>query len=274
MYLEYINNQMFPELHKLLFKHATWWSFKPNSSLHSYLKDNKIDLNVYFNPDQLLSAILLQAKKYNMFVYGNQNIIIPDVRLQQCFQTSVLFVPDILNHCANHIFIVPNDKSIQLLNETIHNELYINVPENIIYSDPSSLFWLHPDVNTIITNNKKIVFSWKELNDLFVDFVTAPNDHFARKDDSIFYIKEKSVFRNIFRCQYFHKNQIEDILKQITKFLGKSNTIENCCPNITFKNINRSNNIFNFIDQSINNYNKLLPNITTFIEFPNYMSYI
>jgi hypothetical protein len=51
---------------------------------------------------------------------------------------------------------VTNEKSIELLNEKIYNEMYINVPDDIIYSDPSSIFWLHPDINSIITKNQKL----------------------------------------------------------------------------------------------------------------------
>jgi c-di-AMP phosphodiesterase-like protein len=204
-----------------------------------------------------------------MFVYGNNSVIIPDLRLQHCFQTSVIFINDILNYCREHVIPVTNEKSIELLNEKIYNEMYINVPDDIIYSDPSSIFWLHPDINSIITKNQKIVFTWSELNHIFLDYVTTPNEHFIRKENSIFFIDEKSELRNIFKCQYFHQDQLENIIKQITKFLGKVNSIEKCCPKLKFTKVKISTKIFNFIDQSINNYNRLLPNISAYIEFPN-----
>jgi hypothetical protein len=258
-YLEYISTYLLPELQTLFLKYSTWWNFKSNSSLQLYLKKNNKVLNSCFYPEQLYNVIMEQARKKNMFEQGNDNIIIPDIELQQCFQTDIIYTPDILEYCKKHVNPVSNDKSIQLINQSINNELYVNVPENIIYNDPSSLFWLHPDINKFLTCNKQIVFSWKELNDIFFDFITSNNNYFYRKDESIFYINENSEINNIFKFKYFHKDQIEIILKKITKFLGKSNTIEHCCNNIEIRNTNKE--IFLFIDTYINNYNKLLPHV-------------
>jgi hypothetical protein len=266
-YLEYISTCLLPELQALFFKYSTWWSFKSDSSLQLYLKKNNIFLNNSFYPEQLYIVIMELARKKNMFEQGNENIIIPDMELQQCFQTHILYAPDLLEYCKNQVIPVSNDKSIQLLNQSIHNELYVNVPENIIYNDPSSLFWLHPDINKFMTYNKKIVFTWKELNDLFFEFITSNNIYFYRKNETIFYINENTEISDVFKFKYFHIDQIENILKQITKFLGKSNTIEQCCKNIKFSNANKE--IFMFIDTYINNFNKLLPNVACAIDLNN-----
>lgn len=199
-----------------------------------------------------------------MFEQGNTNIILPDMELQQCFQTHIIYTPNIPEYCKQHVNPVPNEKSLYLLNQSIYNELYVNVPEDIIYNDPSSLFWLHPDINRYVTRNKQIVFTWKELNDIFFEFITSNNDYFCRKDETIFYINEQSEISNIFKFKYFHIDQIQLILKKVTKFLGKSNTIEQCCKNIEMRNANKD--IFLFIDTYINNYNKLLPHVPCAID--------
>jgi hypothetical protein len=266
MYLEYITTQLLPEIKKLIFKYSSWWTFKSHSSLHTYLKNNNVFLETYFYPDQLLSAILYLVRKNNMQEYYNENIIIPDIFLQQCFQSSILYKPDILEYCLEHIYLVSNEQTVKLMNQSIHNELFIDIPEDIIYNDPSSLFWLHPDINRILTKNKKIVFSWQELYSLFLDFITTNNIHFIRKEDMIFNINENSELSKIFNFKYFHKNQIEDMLKQITKFLGKSNTVEHCCKQLPFKNLQIDKTVFSFIDLNINNYNRLLPTINSQIE--------
>jgi hypothetical protein len=266
MYLEYITLQLIPELDKLIFKFSSWWSFKPNSTLHSYLKNNNIFLENYFYPDQLVSVILHLAQKNNMIEYYNENIIIPDIQLQQCFNSCILYKPDIFEYCLEHIYPVSNDETIKLMNKSIHDELFIDIPEDIIYNDPSSVFWLHPDINKILTKNDTVVFSWKKLYNLFLDFISTNNSHIKRKEDMIFFINETSELSDIFKFQYFHQDQIEDILKQVTKFLGKSKTIENCCKKLSFNNINIDRHIFSFIDLNINNYNKLLPSIISSIE--------
>jgi hypothetical protein len=267
IYLDYITTQLLPELKKLIFKFSTWWTFKPNSSLKSYLTSNNIFLDEFFLPNQLLSVILHLVHKKNMQEVYNENIIVlSDIRLQHCFQSSILYKPNILGYCLPHIDLIANEQTATLMKRMIHNELYVDIPEELIYRDPSSLFWLHPDVNRIITDNKKIVFSWKELNLLFLDFITTNNTHFLRKEDMIFYINENSILSEIFNFKFFHKNQIEDILKQLTRFLGKSNNIKNCCEKLSFKNLKIDEKSFSFIDKNINNYNKLLPSIISPID--------
>jgi hypothetical protein len=258
-YLEYISSVLLPELQKLFIKFSTWWSFKPHSTLQSYLNTNNIFLDEYFCPDQLVNVIIHQAKKKHMFENGNDQIIKLDIELQSCLQTHMLYKPDILEYCQEHIKPVPTEMTIKLLNQAIHNELFINIPEKIIYNDPSSLFWLHPDINRFITQNKKIVFTWKEINDIFYDYITSNNIHFMQKSETVFYINENSELSNLFNFKYFHKDQIENILKHVTKFLGKFNTIEKCCKNISFSNVHAD--VFVFIDTYINNFNKLLPHI-------------
>jgi hypothetical protein len=257
-YLEYIS-MLLPELQKLFLKFSIWWSFKPHSTLQSYLQTNNIFLDDYFCPDQLVNVILHQARKKKMFENGNDQIIKLDIELQLCLKTQMLYTPEILEFCQEHITPVSTEMSIKLLNQAIHNELFINVPEKIIFNDPSSLFWLHPDLNKHITLNKKIVFTWKEINDLFYDYITSENNNFIQKNETVFYINEHSELANLFTFKYFHKDQIENILKHVTRFLGKCNTIENCCKNITFSTVNTD--IFVFIDTYINNFNKLLPHI-------------
>lgn len=259
MYLEYIRDKLIPELNKLFLKYATWWSFKPNSNLQTYLHHKNIFLNPIFTPEELFTAILLIARKNNMIEIGNADIILPDIKLRECFKSWTIYIPELFQHCCEHVMFVSNEKSSELLNESIINEFYVEPPENIIYSDPSSLFWLHPDVNIYINNCQKIVYSWNELLGIFLDFCTTNNEHLTRKDDAIFFINNTSPLRNIFRFQYFHQNQIENILKQITKFLGKSNTVEQCCSQLIFSGIEQST--FKFIDLAINNFNKLLPSI-------------
>ena len=50
-----------------------------------------------------------------MFEQGNTNIILPDMELQQCFQTHIIYTPNIPEYCKQHVNPVPNEKSQNLL---------------------------------------------------------------------------------------------------------------------------------------------------------------
>lgn len=200
-----------------------------------------------------------------MFEFNNDKIIIPDQKLQQSLQSWIIYVPELKNLCLEHIIIIDNEKIPHLINENINNEYYIEIPPEIIYSDPSSMFWLHPDLNYIINNYSELVYSWKDLCDVFVNFCTTNKKHCVRKDDNIFMINPNSELSKFFKFKYFHQDQIEEILKQVTKYLGKTNSLKFCCSNLTFKNLRNKNDAFKFIDLIINNYNKYIPSMSSFI---------
>ena len=143
----------------------------------------------------------------------------------------------------------------------------MKTPTDIIYHDLSSMFWLHPTVNYIMNDNKKPMYSWTELNTLFLDFCTTNKKHFTRCDDSSFFINSSSELASLFKFNFFHHNQIEDILKQITKYLGKTNTFKNSCKFINsdfFQNID--NHVFKYVDLYINNYNDCLPYMNSYVD--------
>jgi hypothetical protein len=201
-----------------------------------------------------------------MFEPGNSNIIIPDRELQQCFDTWVIYTPDIYNYCINHIIPAPIAIASKLTKECFVNNFYVETPRNIIFNDPSSLFWLHPEINGIINLTKphKIAYSWSELKELFLDFCTTDTYHFTRLDESIIVINSSSELASLFSFKFFKIDQVDAILKGITKFLGKKNTLEKCCKHLTFINPHNvdneyNNKIFKFIDLAINNYNSMLP---------------
>ena len=268
MYLRYIEEQVIPELISLQKKFSTWWSFKANSTLQDYLEHHhNIYLDTYFCPDDLFNAIFTLAKHNNMFEVGNTNIIIPDIKMQQCFKTWIIYTSDILTHCAEHVTPVSIEKTELLQNKAISSNYYVKTPTDIIYHDLSSMFWLHPTVNYIMNDNKKPMYSWTELNTLFLDFCTTNKKHFTRCDDSSFFINSSSELASLFKFKFFHHNQIEDILKQITKYLGKTNTFKNSCKFINsdfFQNID--NHVFKYVDLYINNYNDCLPYMNSYVD--------
>jgi len=183
MYTDFIKNKLLPELTLLATKYATWWTFKPDSLLKSYLDDREINLDKYFRPQELLKHVLNVLKKETQFS-NNNVIVLMDEEQQRVFDS-----------------------------------------------------WF---------NNKHF---------------------FTRHSETIIGINDNTSITNLFDFRYFHISQIENILKQITKFLGrKNNMIKNCHflkHNQSFKvaSNNKYTNVFNFIDDVINNNNDLMPHI-------------
>lgn len=269
MYFEYLRDHLCPEVTKLLFKYRTWWTFKHNSLLKEYLEENNVILDQYFCPDSLCNAICNIAEQKNLIDNGNTNIIYADTKLQECFNLWILYIPDITDYCKGHIDVIPHGKSRVLQNRAIQKEIYVDTPENIVYNDSSSMFWLHPDINLAMNNSAKLIYTWKELNDCFLDFCTTNKLYFTRHENSVFSINSSSCLSTLFKCKYFHQNQIESILKTVTKYLGKTKTLDCICPELETSfnskySFVKDKNIFKLIDMFVTNHSKYVPFVYSF----------
>lgn len=262
MYLVFIQEQVHPIIKSLLEKYSVWWSFKPLSTLEEYLKDYNVALPQYFNPEELYNAIVNIAASNGMIEPGNEKIIVADRRMHECFNAWYIYVPDLFKVCLKHVQPVPHDMSLNLQNDAVYKEIFVEPPENIIYNDSSSLFWLHPDINFAMNKNRAMTYSWNELIMLFENFCLTNRQHFTNLGNSMFQINPMSNLRTLFKFKIFHEKQIEELLKSVTKFLGKTNTVQHCCPKF---NPNISDpSLFAVLDFAINHYNKLTPFIYTF----------
>ncbi len=212
---------MQPLIKSLLKKYAVWWSFKPESKLKEYLEENEVWLPIYFCPQDLCSAIENVARSKLLMDQGNSQLIILDHELQECFKSRVLYVPELITECLEHICFVSSELRVTLQNNAILHDICIETPENIIFNDPSSQFWLHPEINSIInSNSSKITYSWKELNEMFLDFCTTDNNHFIRISDSIIQINSTSIMSKICPFKYFHLLQIEEFFEKNYTLFG------------------------------------------------------
>ena len=263
--MKFINNELLPELEKLESKYAVWWSFKPNSTLKKYLEEHQYYLTKYFTPSDLIDIVTDVLS--NMTLAGNSDIIELNDELQIVFDSWVIYLPNLLQeHLMSHIVIAPLEISIQLTNENIANNLYIESPYDILYKDPSSVFWINPIVDFLINKSTGNIYSWKQILNTFTDFCTSNNEFFTRHSDYIISVNENTPLTKLFHFQYFHITQIETILRQITKFLGRQNGIFQSCAYLTynylFHTVNSTSkytNVFTFIDDIINNNNAYLP---------------
>ena len=261
MYHHFINQELLPEIQQLSTKYSVWWKFKNPSALKTYLREHDYLNSKYFTPDDILKVLKNIARDDNLNEPGNDKIIIPDSSLQTVFNCKILHLNDLTKKCLDHVDVASVEKTCQLKNKQMAKEFHVQSPMNIIYKDPSSLFWLHPIVNFMITKNKKITFNWKELLDLFIDFCTTNHFFFKQLNDCFIGINDNSPLSAIFSFKYFHISQCENILKSITKFLGRTARLNEACMYLHFNNYYKSkdSNILSFVDDVINNNNNITP---------------
>ena len=258
-YVDFIKDYLHPEIENLAAKYATWWTFKANSLLKSYLEKHEVTFNTYFLPNELITAVFDVIQNNFMTLEGNNSLIIPDPNLQKCFPAWMILKKDIPLLCLEHVDIAPPSVSVPLQNEHIANDFYVASPTEILYMDRTSQFWLHPVLNSLINQNKQIAYSWNELKFMLFDFCTTNSEHFTRVNENIICINTDSEFSHLFRFKYFHLDQIEDLLKETSCFLGRTNTLQKLwrCKNFDVMSENDINYCCNFVDDIINNSHNL-----------------
>lgn len=265
--MEFIND-LLDKLVREVNYYSEWYTFKPNSSLKEYFENNNI-----FVPPNFVSADLINAVKQVLdFSYfnsqNNSKLLTLEPALQVIFGQWVLYEPDIWTYLVDHIDETPIGQSIMLQNEKVKRNFCIDVPDELIYNNPSSKFWLHPTVNTVLTKNKRLVHTWDTLLTNFVDLCTTQNDFFSRQDESFISVNPNTTLTPLFSFNCFHVNQCELILKQLTKFIGKYDLLVDICPYLKseyvfydFLTNDKSiyKNVLMFIEDTINNTTHQFP---------------
>ena len=264
-YADFIEKELLPELNFLTTKYAFWWTFKPFSLLKSYLHDREIVLDEYFCLDELKDQVVNVLRKTTQYSYNKDVIILIDEEQQMLFDSWCIYEPDIIkDHLMAHIMAAPNEISNSLQNKHIIENFYIDSPMDLLYKDPSSVFWLPPSIDFAINNSTGNVYSWNRVLFLFTEFCHN-TDYFTRISDTIIEVNENTFLDSLFGFKYFHLSQIETIIKQLTKFLGRKNGIIQSChfvknnPLFNVKSTNKHPNVFTFIDDIINNNNNMKP---------------
>ncbi len=259
MYVEFIKEQLLPELQHLTTKYSVWWTFKPDSTLKSYIERHHYKLNDYFIPDELLNILLDIIDSNYMAVEGNSALIIPDKFMKKCFSSWMLLKKDLAFHCLEHIDVVEENISKNLQNKHIAMNLCVNSPIELLYNDRTSKFWVHPILNFHLNQNKDVAYSWTELHFMFLDFCTTNVEHFTRVNETIIAINSQSEISKLFQFKYFHLDQIDDLLKHATYFLGRTNKLQKLWRYKTFNIMSEEeiNQICTFVDDVINNNHNL-----------------
>jgi hypothetical protein len=268
-YVQFIERELLPELNLLASKYAKWWTFKPFSLLNAYLNDHEIVLDNYFSLDELEEKVIRMLKNGSQY-FNSDVIVLMDEEQQKVFDSWYIFEPDIVkDHLINHVDAAPDEICKALQNKHMTENFYIESPMDIIYKDPSSVFWLPPFLDFAINKSTGNVYSWNRLLFIFTEFCLNNTDFFTRHSDSIISINENTFLTSLFGFKYFHLSQIETILKKAAKFLGRKNSIiQNCHfirhnPSFNVTSAKNHPNVFTFIDDIINNNNSLMPSVSS-----------
>jgi hypothetical protein len=256
--MEFLDTQLIPQLTIKTIEYDEWWIFRPDSSLAKYIQKHHLDFNLYFRPTEIVALIENIAAKENLYGHGNYDVIFLNEELRKCFDTTSVYIPDLYKLCSSHVHTVNDTKSFILKNQLIKDEFYLDSPVNIIYSDPSSKFWIPRQlIHPYVCEDNQLVFTWKELCSKFLKFVSNPE--ITQMENSLFELNPNTVLAKQFNFHQFHKNQIPDILKKVVKFLGKSNTVLTLCSDLKFPHVGPHDPVVYWIEELIIRNNNLLP---------------
>lgn len=231
MYVHFINNNILPQVQKNVEKYKVWWTFKPNSTLKAYLQSINVNLDHYFTPDELIKTVQKILDR-DYVIQSNSQIITLDPCHHSIFNTVILFTPHIISYLLPHINIVSSDLSVNLQNQSVEKHLRITPPSDLIYEDNSSRFWVHPTLNSILSKHPPLIHTWKNLLSLFTELCTSNNNHFSHQSDQFIIVNPNSPVATIFTFHCFHVSQCEIILKQLTKYLGRYDSLATTCNNL------------------------------------------
>jgi hypothetical protein len=254
-YRDHLMNEVIPALQSSLENHSEYWMLKETSPLREYIASLPHQtLDQYFTPNTLITLIRDQAYRSNLKEPGNSDIIVTEnTPLQAIFKRNALWVPELYTHCLPHVIIVNSGTTLDKLRNTgVAQDLYIEPSHGAaLYKDLSAQFWIPNEINQLICQNKKICYSWPELHQLFNKFLTAPSPHVTQLDESIFSINPNSVLAPKLKFSRFHRAQITDIIKRLSRYLGKTSNIMSLCPKITFNHCKPSDPIVYWLENEI-----------------------
>lgn len=238
-YLTFLQLTLVPELQTFVHEQCEWWSFKPTSTLAQYINSLEYSLELSFRPVELFNIIKNIADSHHMFALHDSELIIPNKSLYRCLLSWHIPVKKLYKYCLPHIWIVGKN----------YKHFSLKSPSTLLYQDPSSVFWLHPTINNVISKNKKITYSWRELCHLFATFICT--NQVVTFNRNRIYLKPNSFLCKELKLKYIEKTHIPTVLSFVTKFLGKSHNLLSLCKDLKFEDPLALDNFVKFIENLI-----------------------
>lgn len=258
---QHLIDDIIPALETALEDNNEWWNLKDGSPIKAYFETipNKLRRpDNFVTPATLIRLIRDQIHLLDLGEEGNNDIIhTENSPLQSCFQSTIIYAPNLYHLCLPHVNIVSHiETREQLKHAAVKNELYIESPATILYQDPTAQFWIPPVFNQIICQNTKISYSWNELHDLFTRFFTTPNTHIMQLDATMIAILPSSGLADYIKFKHLHRNQINLLLQHSAKFLGKTSTMLTLCPKLNFTQCKPTDPVVFWLENLITANNK------------------
>ena len=239
-----------------------WWALKPESTLNSFVQEF-IEEQPCFILDDLVDAITKKAWQKHLIEPGNNSIITADSQLLAAFDCHLIHVEELYEKCLDHVYILSTDESFKLQQDYVHNNFSINILDKFIFDDPLSVFYPHPLINAVVFDNKAPTYNWNDLTQNFINFCNSNQSDIIKLNNNFYKFANHSYLKELFQFTYFHAKQINDILLQTTKFLGKEINLINFCPHL---NLEPNNNVYSFLNLIVNKYSDLLPHFNSVVK--------
>lgn len=247
-YREFIT-QLNKRIHVLSLEYCHWYSFKNNSLLKQYLLEHNTYLDETFTSKTLCNTMLDLFAYKNLEQTQNHEIYVLDSKLQTVLNSYMVYKPNMLEICMPQLQKVSNEVQLQLEKKHVFQDLFVFCPKTIIYQDPTSVFFLYHPINKLMRYHT-FIHTWKDLVLLFLDFCSTNQENFTRNLDFI-EIRDNSPMSNLLPFKYFHIDQCEMIVKQLSMYLGRQSLSTYSCP--YFKKPLFPNQSFNTVIQFVEN---------------------
>ena len=220
--------QLKKEIQNLSGRFHHWYQFKRDSSLKSYLLEHHIILDAYFTPTDLCDVLTDLFQVNNLDQNRNPDIYILNSELQLILNSYIAYKPRVLELCMPHLLKATDEVQIQLQQKHVQQNILVFCPKNIIYQDPTAVFYLYHQVNQIM-GQTRFVYTYQDLVNTFYDFCTTDQEHFSHTSDFI-EVKDDSPIALLLPFKYFHIDQIESIVQKLSMYLGRKGFLTYSCP--------------------------------------------
>lgn len=250
LYLNTIRDNILPELQKTYNRYAFWCTLKESSPICKILKAYNTVLPVPMTMENLTRVLTDIFHDQDMLSKNNPQIVILNKQFQDIFPDHLVFLPDLEKLLIPHIHICPQYLCRNVQSDMITEDLYITSPSDILYEDPTSLFWLQDDLNMLLNKKQKITYTWAEILTIFKNYiVTNKQTYLKGQDDNIIWLTSTPLY-NFFPCTHLDLSQIETLLKEHTIFLGRETRLPQFCDHIKFRPL--TIHVWSWLDAMIN----------------------
>lgn len=233
LYHNTIQDIVLKKLIEVFSDYYSWYILKETSPIKDLLKTYKIPLPVPMTLKTLKEALIKIFHDQDMFAKNNQQIVILNKEFQGIFPDNLVFLPELHRLLYAHVEPCSEPLGISTQSAVITEELDIMVPSDILYQDPSSLFWIPDNLNLLLNDRQKLAYTWIEILNLFKSYIAANLKTYMKNSE--FISLTSTPLYEFFPCTHIHPSQVETLLKEHAVFIGRKTYLPNICPQMKFR---------------------------------------